>query len=303
MRRRFAIKLIIPVLLGASLAVAAYAAGRSGTGIGPARFLSSYELTAKPDWFGGFSALVLDKTGGRVVVLTDRSHLVAGHVTRSAGKIDRVTFDTHVHLRNADGQTMRQDRDSVDSEGLAIGKDGALFISFEGKARVSRYAKADAQAEDLPRISAFATLKKNKALEALAIDPLGRLYTLPENSAGDTFPVWRWDGARWQTPFHVQKRNGYLPVGLDIGPDGRFYLLERKFALIGFRSRLRRWDIDGDALQSETVLLTTTLRTHDNLEGLSVWRSTEGDLRATMVSDNNFMPFQRSELVEYQLPE
>ncbi|MBT8153260.1 esterase-like activity of phytase family protein [Epibacterium ulvae] len=303
MRRRFAIKLIFSMMLGGGLAVAAYAAGRSGDGMGPARFLSSYVLTAKPSWFGGFSALALDETGQRVVVLTDRSHLVGGFVKRTANKIDRVTFDTHVHLRNADGQIMRHDRDSIDSEGIAIGQDGALFVSFEGKARVSRYAEIDGQAEDLPRIQAFAALQENKALEALAIDPAGRLYTLPEKSAGAAFPVWRWDGADWQTPFHVEKRNGYLPVGLDIGPDGRFYLLERKFVLIGFRSRLRRWDFVGDALQNETVLLTTPLRTHDNLEGLSVWRSTDGDLRATMVSDNNFMPFQRSELVEYQLPE
>jgi hypothetical protein len=42
---------------------------------------------------------------------------------------------------------------------------------------------------------------------------------------------------------------------------------------------------------------------HDNLEGVAIWRDTAGHLRATMVADNNFLPFLSSGLVEYQLPD
>ena len=42
---------------------------------------------------------------------------------------------------------------------------------------------------------------------------------------------------------------------------------------------------------------------HDNLEGLSVWRDPQGRLRATMVSDNNYLFIFRSEIVEYRLPD
>lgn len=38
---------------------------------------------------------------------------------------------------------------------------------------------------------------------------------------------------------------------------------------------------------------------HDNLEGLSVWQDAQG-VRLTMVSDDNFMFFQRTEFVEYR---
>jgi hypothetical protein len=42
--------------------------------------------------------------------------------------------------------------------------------------------------------------------------------------------------------------------------------------------------------------------THDNLEGLDVWADAEG-LRATMISDDNFRFFQRTEIVDYRLPD
>lgn len=302
MRRRFAIKVIVPLLFGASLAVAGYAAGRSEVDPGPARFLSSLELRAKPNWFGGFSAISVAADGQKVVLLTDRSHLLEGVIERQADRISGLLVHSHNQLRNRKGQTMTSGRDSVDSEGLALAPDGALFVSFEGQARVSRYNSHRSAAQDLPRPKAFRVYEDNKALEALGIDSHGQLYTVPENSPGDQFPVWRWDGAEWEQPFSISKYDGYLPVGLDIGPDGRFYLLERKFVWIGFRSRLRRWDLSDEGLTNETELLRTGLAAHDNLEGLSVWRTATGGLRATMVSDDNFMPFQRSELVEYHLP-
>jgi hypothetical protein len=49
------------------------------------------------------------------------------------------------------------------------------------------------------------------------------------------------------------------------------------------------------------VLVDTPAGTHDNLEGLSVWRGPRG-LVATMISDDNFRFFQTTEIVEYALP-
>jgi len=43
--------------------------------------------------------------------------------------------------------------------------------------------------------------------------------------------------------------------------------------------------------------------THDNLEGVSVWRDADGALRATLVSDDNFRFLQQTEIVEYLLPD
>ena len=95
----------------------------------------------------------------------------------------------------------------------------------------------------------------------------------------------------------------FLPVGADFGPDGALYLLERDFTGFGFRSRVRRFDITGPARGGAgEILLQSRARQFDNLEGLSVWRDEAGRIRLTMVSDDNFLFVQRTELVEYVLP-
>ncbi|MQY42061.1 esterase-like activity of phytase family protein [Epibacterium sp. SM1969] len=301
MRRRFTIKLILPVA-AICAAVAAYAANVSQTAPNQAKLLSSLSLELKEPWFGGLSAVAVDAKGENVTVLTDRSHLLQGKLLRDDGALTGMQLKAHNQLRNIWGKEMKSGRDFLDSEGLSVTPDGTIYVSFEGFARVSRYETRTAKAEDLPQPRSFRHFGFNKALEGLANDKNGNLYTLPEKAPGEGFPVWRWNGRTWQQPFEVPKSAGYLPVGLDIGPDGRLYLLERKFALVGFKSRLRRWEIDGDAIRNETTLLTTPLGTHGNLEGLSVWQTSTGQLRAAMVSDNNFLSFQKSELVEYQLP-
>jgi hypothetical protein len=78
-------------------------------------------------------------------------------------------------------------------------------------------------------------------------------------------------------PFTIERRGEFLPVGADFGPDGLFYLLERRFlGIFGLQSRVRRFAIDGDTIGAEETLLETRPWTHDNLEGISVWRDADG---------------------------
>ena len=52
--------------------------------------------------------------------------------------------------------------------------------------------------------------------------------------------------------------------------------------------------------KDEEILLTTRPLQYDNLEGISVWDDGQG-IRLTMISDDNFLIVQRTELVEYRL--
>ncbi|MEW2914101.1 esterase-like activity of phytase family protein [Leisingera sp. JC11] len=302
MRRRSAIKLILAVAAAAGLAAAGYAASRPLAADSKAQYLGSYTWTLKKPWFGGFSALKITDDGTSMVVLSDRSTLVTTDIQRNDGRISGVTARTAHRLRASTGKTLRGF--AGDSEGLAVAPDGSRYISFEGAARVARYRRPDGPAKVLPRPKGFRKLPPNKSLETLAIDSRGRLYTLPERAFDKhgQIPVWRWNGRRWSRPFSLPPRGGFLPVDADFGPDGRFYLLERDLTLLGFRSRLRRWDITAAGPVNETTLLQTGPGTHDNLEGLSIWAGGNGEMRATMVSDDNFLPVQRTELVEYALP-
>jgi hypothetical protein len=114
--------------------------------------------------------------------------------------------------------------------------------------------------------------------------------------------VYRFKAGKWDIPFSVPRRGRFLIAGADIGPDGRLYVLERDFWVLGgFSSRVRRFEIKGDTLENETEVMRSFAGKHDNLEGISVWRDATG-LRMTLVSDDNFSRLQRTEIVEYRLP-
>ncbi len=266
---------------------------------------AEFVWTTDDPLFGGFSAIDLDDSGLGFVALSDRGAFLRGRLIRDAeGRIVGVQARTMTRLRGDGAGALRLGR--TDSEGLAVGADGVSYVSFEGVARVLRYATLDGPAENLPQHSDFRAMQVNSALEALAIGPDGTLYTLPERSGALVrhYPVYRFRAGVWDKSLSIPRKGTFLAVSADIGPDGRFYLLERKFlGLSGFASRLRRFDIGTSALSGEVTLLETPVGRHDNLEGLSVWRDTTGDLRATMISDNNFYAIFRTWIVEYHLPD
>ncbi len=271
----------------------------------PPGFLNAFSWRMPDDRFGGFSGLELAGNGIDFIAISDRGAFTLGQISRDeTGRITQVSAAPMRLLLGNGTQPLQPKR--ADSEGLALAEDGTVYISFEGAARVLRYRDIAGSAENLPEAAAFRTMQPNSALEALAIGPDGSLYTLPERSGGnDTpFPVYRLQGETWDVPFRMTRKPGFLPVAADFGPDGMLYVLERDFrGLSGFASRLRRLDPDArDTAEGET-LLETPVGLHDNLEGLSIWRDTEGRLVASMVSDDNFNLFLRTEIVKYHLPD
>lgn len=266
-----------------------------------AEFLGSYEWSRSEQWFGGFSAIELAQNGQDMYLLTDRAKLVRARIDRDRGMIKAVDLQGTWHLKSSQGIDL-QGR-ILDSEGLAIPPGGPIYVSFEGAHRVAAYDTPNANARVLTRAALFAGLEGNKSLEALAIDAKGNLYAIPEggHDAQGNIPVFARTAKGWSVPFSLPHTKGFAPVAADFGPDGRLYLLERGFSPIGFRTQLRRWDMQNGPT-NETLLIRTGWGTHDNLEGLSVWRDPQGQLRATMISDDNFLRLQKTEIVEYRLP-
>lgn len=267
-------------------------------------FLQDIRFKGEGDRFGGFSALHLSADGTQFVALSDRGGFVTGTFARDAkGRILSIDTSPVTPLLGSDGKPLKKGR--TDSEGLAVAPDGTTYVSFEGRARVQRYSDLAGPAQDIRSAPAFAEMEGNAALEALAIGPDGALYTMPEESGGKTtpFPVYRYAKGKWTQPFAVPRHGFFLISDATFGPDGRFYILERQFlGLSGFASRIRRFDLTKQGLTQEKTLFQTEPGTFDNLEGLSVWQSPTG-LRATMISDDNFIPIFRSQIVEYQLPD
>ena len=68
-------------------------------------------------------------------------------------------------------------------------------------------------------------------------------------------------------------------------------------------NRIRRIAFDGDRVAEDLVLMQSEAGTYDNLEGLAVWQDGQGAIRLTAVSDDNFLPTQRTELVDFRVTE
>lgn len=295
MRIRAFLSLIAAVLAGSGTSAGAPLPG-------PAEFVGGVVLTGRGPDAGGYSGLKVADDGVTLLVLSDQGALVQGRLVRNTtGRIIGADLGRTVTLLDLNGKPLGNGR--TDAEGLAVGADGTIFISFEGLPRI----EARKTASDLPRTLAphadFAAFPPNGGLESLAIDANGTFYAIPEQYRlpDGTIPVYRLAKGQWDRLRSLPAPGeGFDPVEADIGPDDKLYLLERRFrGVLGFSSRVRRFSLTGN--DPGETLLTTRSGQHDNLEGLSVWRDPDGALRLTMISDNNFFPAQRSEIVEYRL--
>lgn len=270
-----------------------------------ARYLGSYSWVSENALVGGLSGLELSEDGLQFVALSDRGNYFIGQLMRDdAGVVSGASLDRGAALVDEDGGPLPQYSD--DSEGIAISDDGQVYVSFESNHRVAKLDLETGRVVDLPKHPDFASMQNNSSLEGLAVDDAGTIYTLPERSGavGRPFPLYRFMDGAWDNTWSIPRDQDtdFLPVGLDIGPDGRLYLLERWFMGLGFASRVRRFDLGPDGPENEVTLLRTLTATHDNLEGIAVWADDEG-IRLTMVSDDNFRFFQRTEFVDYRVIE
>ena len=69
------------------------------------------------------------------------------------------------------------------------------------------------------------------------------------------------------------------------------------------RARANDYKLENMPLENELerMKLQSGIGQHDNLEGISVWQDASGAIRLTMIADDNFNFFQKTELVEYRL--
>lgn len=263
----------------------------TGVAMAEAREADPFVWEVDAPWFGGISGIEVFDSGRSFFAVSDRGVMLRGQFVRDPdGRIVAVVVDEHAQMLDAEGQPLRGRRD--DSEGLALAEDGTLYTSFEGLARLR--AEGDPP-RMLPRDAAFDDFARNAGFEAVAITADGALLAIPEDVAdGGDFPVWRFRGGAWDVPFFIPRDGAFLPVGADVGPDGRLYVLERALTGPGFRSRVRVFTTEGGG--GATVFESRT-GLYDNLEGISVWYDGAG-IVLTMVSDDNFRFFQRTEIVE-----
>ena len=141
------------------------------------------------DSFGGFSAIELNADGSRFHALTDRAHLYWGSVDRdSQGVIRAMNIAGRANLKDRKGDPLQPGYHG-DSEGLAIGDDGRIWISFEGFNRIALYENPDAVPARRRLPPKLPWMRINSGLEAIAIRD-DTVYGVPERS-GAMWPFLR----------------------------------------------------------------------------------------------------------------
>ena len=250
-----------------------------------------------PD-FGGLSALIMAPDGRALVAGSDRGTLIEAPLTRgSAGELTGFgqAVLTPVMLRSGQPPTDFK----MDLEALTRDPEGGWFTAFESYVRIERLAGAGA----LPRAThdwdLFAALFGNQAFEALATLPDRRMIAITETGAPAASVIW--DGETWQRGPEIPVTPGYRITGADVGPDGCFYLIERRYGIAaGFTFGLRRLS-GGPGVWDDTLLYRTAPARLGNAEGLSVWENTAGQLMASVITDDGFWPLTPTRLIEFRL--
>lgn len=250
------------------------------------------------NWFGGLSGVELSSDGGMMTVVTDRGRALQAIVHREAGSITSVEIVHSVAIRDAAGTILR--KPFTDAEGLAVDAQGQYYVSFEGQHRIAQLDVVNGVTTPYASLAKSEFLGENSGLEALAIGPDGTVFAIPEDTDGDHFPLYAFkDGARVVTA-QLPKHRPFVPVGADFDGQGRLYLLERTVTPLGFRTQIRRFDLDTPVPQEITLLKSLPSR-FDNLEGITVWRDGSGQTHLTLVSDDNFLPFQSTQIIEFSV--
>ena len=279
--------------------------------VGGLEFVSGFELVSDAKHFGGLSGLEVSPDGKRLRAVSDRGHWITATLAHdSAGRLTGAAAWRVAALRTPDGKPLR--RYERDAEGLAREPRGSFLVSFEGRHRIWRYpAAVDARPRAMATPPSLKSAPVNGGLEAITVLPDGTVMGVTEkhDNPDGTFKGWFMKN-RTAHEIAYRTRDGFHPTELASLPGGDALVLERSFNLLGMRARLVRVPRvrleearrrPGAGLRGEPVAELEPPLAVDNFEGLALRRDRAGRILLYLVSDNNFVPFQRTLLLQFRL--
>jgi hypothetical protein len=287
----------------------------SQTRFGALEFLSGLVLTSSYRGFGGLSALRLDAAGERFTALSDKGDWFTGRLVYRGRTLAGLDDVVAAPILGGDGRPVAA-RGWFDTESLTLDGDVA-YVGIERVNQILRFdrfgqdgVRARGQAIPVPR--EILNLPHNKGLEALVFVPRdrplgGTLIAISErglDAAGNlqAFLI----GGPSPGQFSLRRRNDFDVSDAALLPSGDLLVLERKFNLIdGVRIRIRRVALaaiaPGAVVDGEAIFDADLDDEVDNMEGIAVHRTADGDILLTMISDDNFSLLQRTLLLQFRL--
>lgn len=274
-------------------------------------YLGGLRLWSTNPAFGGLSGL--EALGdGRFIAIGDRGSYLLFRLVLTNGRPSRIEDATMGPLKlrgHPDGRTI----DAEDIVRIASGKTARpmFAVAMERRSNPVRRFALDSDGlieQSVSRFPADAARGHNRAIEAVALAPAaspaaGRLVILAERPRENEPHISGWIEGLGR--FQVRRRDGFDITAMRFLDDGDLILLERRLRLTdGIAMRLRR--IEGRALRPGALLDGDVLidagltQPIDNMEGLAIHRDERGTI-LTLISDDNFVPLQRTMLLQFRL--
>ncbi len=277
------------------------------------------ELRSASPYFGGYSGLVLDTRGDRLLAVSDAGSWLSARLEYRGDRLSGLRETRIGPITRKGGRPLRRARDR-DAESLVAlnpaSIEGRYFVGFEHKHRVDVYTFKKGNLSGpvgSRRIPAnLKRMKPNEGLEAVGILRGGR-YAGARVMFAERLLSRRGDhtGAivvkGRSSPIYLARLDGFDITDVKGLKDGGLLVLERRFIRRALRldirlRRVRAREIAPGARLTGEVLLDAGQRfTIDNFEGLAVSETPDGDTVITLISDDNFNFFQRTLLVQFLL--
>lgn len=283
---------------------------------GKLEYRSGLVLTSSFRGFGGLSGLRLDPKGERFISISDKGSWFTGRIVyqgRGMAGLDDVEVSP---MLAPDGQPITA-RGWFDSESIAL--DGPyVYIGLERVNQVLRFdfskGFARSRGEVVPMPPAVRKLPFNKGLEALVMVPkglplAGTLIALSERGLdADGNLIAFLVGGPSPGQFSVRRTEHFDISDAVLLPSGDLLVLERKFSLLeGVGIRIRRIALaavaPGAVADGPSIFEVDLGQEIDNMEGIDVHVTPEGETVLTMISDDNFSLIQRTLLLQFTLLE
>jgi hypothetical protein len=271
---------------------------------GRLRYLAGWQLESRQRDFGGYSALWVQ--GNRFLALADTGHYLRFRMA-APGVIEQARFAELPAFPAYDNR--KGDRDS---ESMAVGPNGDIWVGFEFRNAILRYAPDFERLHSIGWPPAMRTWSQNSGPEAMVRLEGGRFVIFSEGNAvaphvhdSLLFPGDPTTGRN--APFHFGYRPplGYAPTDAAQLPDGRIIVLHRRFGVwAGFSAALAIVDPadikPGATVTGEPIAELKPPLTIDNMEGISVTQE-EGRTILWLISDDNQVPIERTLLLKFEL--
>lgn len=287
---------------------------------GKLTFRGGLNLFAKSSHFGGYSGILVDSSGRTLLAVSDAGTWMRATLDYDGRRLKGLSNVVLGPLLGTGGKPLRDEAER-DSESIALvdgdAREGTAYVSFERKHRIARYPftadRFGPPSGTLPLPAAVKSLHANRGIEAIAALRAGKLkgtvLAFTEGRVDKNGNVLGWlIGGPTPGGIFLKQIAGFDITDAAALPDGGVVLLERRFRFSeGIKMRIRRiapGEIKrGAVLQGEVLLEADDRLNIDNMEAIAVHRAASGETVLTLMSDDNFNPFQRTLIMQFILPD